>query len=1145
MSSASTATDPGNDPDFSWEVKANDRSYHNKDQKGFLCFRKKKYADNIIKTSKYNVLTFLPLNLFEQYHQPHVIYFTFVLILQSVPQISTLPVYVFVIPLILILGSRALRELINDIARHKNDTLVNNKPCEILSGKTFQMQKWKDVQVGDIVCLRKDDFVPADILLLYSTEPGSACYVETAGIDGETNLKYRHALRATHCALQTAEALAEFDGIVTCETPNSILHSFTGVLSWKDTKYSLSNNNLLLRDCRIRNTAVCYGLVIHAGRDTKIMKNCGKVKLKKSKVYDVVEKSVLYITILITIMSLFLGCGAGIWNTLYSERHYYLPPSPVSSALLGFYLFWGYFSMFCSLIPFFLYVSLELLYTAHNYFIKQDLEMYDSETDSPAQAKGNSLCDLLGEIDYVFTDKTGTLTQNVMTFRKCCIGGRIFGTTSIEEGKDQEVSFAWNKSADPSFRFYDQSLCEEICGSQDPLLHDFFRAIALCHTVMVDNNEGLLVYKAASPDEEALVTAARNFGYVFRSRTQDSITVIEMGKERTYSILALLDFDSIRKRMSILVQNEEGKIKLYTKGADCVILQRLDPSCHTETFIDVLDQFAEETLRTLCLACREVEEQDYKTWKLKCDEASVTLNNREVALEKVYAEMECDLQLIGATAIEDKLQRGVPETIQLLRDGNIKVWMLTGDKQETAVNIGYSCNLLSSDMQIVEENELRCLLETTDDCVLKERDLGETGDSSSKKALVITGDFLSTFIHTSEAQEMSAWKKFLSAFKRKEVTDQSAELRRKRLVELACQHQSVICCRMTPKQKASIVELVKKNKKVTTLAIGDGGNDVNMLKTAHVGVGIIGKEGLQAALVGDFALAQFSYLQNLLFFHGRLSFLRISNFFCFYNYKTFASLIHNFWFAFFNGFSALIGCDSWFLLWNAIMFTLYPALYIGIIDKDFDSKTSLKNPHLYIRGKRGTPLPTKIIVYILYGVYTSLVMFFTAYFGFYDTSGPPRTYSYHVFAYVVSNIYILAVIAEALVLMSSYTLLALLAVVLSLINYLVVSILCTLPSAYASSAVNFNFLGAMLHSISSGYMWLIYLFGVVVNLIPSLFFRSWCRLISPNQLAPEKGRKMKVRSAFRRGGYKRRSSYAFSHTEGFAKIVTRKECLQN
>ncbi|XP_055475247.1 phospholipid-transporting ATPase IK-like, partial [Psammomys obesus] len=190
-----------------------------------------------------------------------------------------------------------------------------------------------------------------------------------------------------------------------------------------------------------------------------------------------------------------------------------------------------------------------------------------------------------------------------------------------------------------------------------------------------------LLYQAASPDEEALVTAARNFGYVFLSRTRDTITLVELGEERVYQVLAMMDFNSVRKRMSVLVRNPEGSICLYTKGADTVILERLHKKGAIEaTTEEVLAAFAEQTLRTLCLAYKEVTEDTYKEWESEHQEASLLMENRAQALQQVYNKMEQNLKLLGATAIEDKLQDGVPETIKCLRKGNIKIWVLTGDK---------------------------------------------------------------------------------------------------------------------------------------------------------------------------------------------------------------------------------------------------------------------------------------------------------------------------------------------------------------------------------------------------------------------------------------------------------------------------------
>uniref|UniRef100_A0A8C5LNA8 Phospholipid-transporting ATPase n=1 Tax=Leptobrachium leishanense TaxID=445787 RepID=A0A8C5LNA8_9ANUR len=851
---------------YTWYIKANDRNFnHSFTKKSWLLFKKKKYADNSITTSKYNIITFIPLNLFEQFHRLANIYFLFIIILQTVPAISTVPWFAIMLPLLFLLVVRGVKDLIDDIARNKSDKAINNRSCDILKGQRFCSEKWKDIQVGDIVRLQKDDFVPADLLLLYSLEPNSLCFVETADIDGETNLKFKQASMVTHKLLCTEESMAAFDGKVTCEESNSNMHSFTGTLEWNSEKYSLDNDHILLRGCRIRNTKTCYGLVIYAGVDSKIMKNCGKVRIKKTKLDLMMNKLVVIIFGFLVSFSLLLAIIAGFWAKTFQEKHSYIPPltNNISPAYSAFLIFWGYIILMSTIVPMSMYITLEFIHLIHSMFIDWDVEMYFPENDTPAKARSTSLSDLLGQVEYVFSDKTGTLTQNVMTFKKCCINARIYGTSIGNEKNMKAVDFAWNKYADKKFCFYDKSLIDTVQQNEDETLKEFFRLLAICHTVMVDQNRDELIYQAASPDEEALVTAARNFGYVFLSRTQDSITTNELGVERTYKVLAILDFNSVRKRMSVLVIDPEGRIKLYTKGADDVILQRLHQDCTDNEITEKsLEMFGKETLRTLCIAYKEVDISFYTNWNKRYHEASVSLQNRAENLEMVYEEIETNLKLLGATAIEDKLQDLVPETIQLLKDGNIKVWVLTGDKQETAINIGFSCKLLSEEMEILDENQIWEILDaygeqnsslsSSGQDLLSSNLYMKYGESLNgrKIGLVVNGDFLGRLFRTLSVKQdkSSIMKRMADTFYRKEPTQYHTEesLREWAFVDLASRCQAVICCRVTPKQKSMIVQLVKKYKQVTTLAIGDGANDVNMIKTADIGVGISGLEGTQA-----------------------------------------------------------------------------------------------------------------------------------------------------------------------------------------------------------------------------------------------------------------------------------------------------------
>ncbi|GCB68803.1 hypothetical protein scyTo_0008283 [Scyliorhinus torazame] len=676
----------------------------------------------------------------------------------AVPAIATLPWYTTMIPLTFVLGITAVKDISDDIARHKSDREINNRPCDVLVGKSITVAKWRELQVGDVVCLKKDDFVPADLFLLSSSEPNSLCYVETAEIDGETNLKYRQALSVTHKEVNTMDQLAQFNGRIICEKPNCDLHSFTGTLFWKNQEFSLGNEQILLRGCRIRNTEKCYGVVLFAGVDTKIMKNSGKYILKRTRIEHLMNRVVLLILLILAGLAFCLAVGGAIWGVKFEKKvpYFDLVPDAFSPGYEGFLSFWGYVIILNSILPMSLYVTFELLHIAQSFFINWDMKMYCVERDCPAKARTTTLNEELGQIKYIFSDKTGTLTQNIMAFKKCSVSGQIYGNQFGDVNRAKVVDFSWNTFADGKLTFHDSSLVELIRSGGDPGVHEFFKLLAVCHTVMVEAKDGQLAYQAASPDEEALVTAARNFGYVFLSRTQDTITISELGVQRTYTVLAILDFNSCRKRMSVILEDSEGKIKLYSKGADAVIYERLCPNCpHKESTQMALDYFAAQTLRTLCLAYKEVDESYFKDWNQRQHKASVVLQNRGRLLEELYEEIETDLVLIGATAIEDKLQDGVPETIQNLKEADIKIWVLTGDKKETAVNIGYSCKLLSDRMVLFDGHDISKTLEKLqkDNYTYKENNIAtisgaisnsEQPDmlSCSNKALIITGSFL-------------------------------------------------------------------------------------------------------------------------------------------------------------------------------------------------------------------------------------------------------------------------------------------------------------------------------------------------------------------------------------------------------------------
>ncbi|NWT92349.1 AT8B3 ATPase, partial [Urocynchramus pylzowi] len=1113
-----------------------------------------------------------------------------ILILQTFPEISTLPWYTLLFPLSCLLIIRGLRDLIDDIGRHRSDRNINSRPCEILAGRRFCWQEWRDICVGDIVRLRKDSVVPADLLLLHSSEPSSLCYVETADIDGETNLKFRQALLVTHQELGSEESMAAFDGRVTCEEPNSRMHTFTGTLRWRGRTHALDGDRILLRGCRVRNTALCYGLVLYAGEwfDSKIMRNSGKIKRKKTKLDHLMDRLVIVIFLLLLVTSLGLAVASGFWARTFQEKHSYLAAlyqhtSPAQQAFLNF---WGFTILLSIIIPMSMYITLEFIYLVNSCFINWDLGMYSGAKDIPAEARSTSLSDQLGQIQYIFSDKTGTLTQNIMSFKKCCINGTIYGPGTGHENKQPLGSgLRRERPAERESDVCDVTLLEAAQRDNDPVLREFLRLLALCHTVMVEDRGDQLVYQAASPDEEALVLAARNLGYVFLARTQDTITIRELGRTRTYEVLAMMDFNSDRKRMSVLVRDPQGTIRLYTKGADTVILERLCRRGPQETLTErALDRFAEETLRTLCVASREVSEAEFRAWSRRHGEAAVLLQDRAQELGRLYEEMEQNLQLLGATAIEDKLQDGVPETIQLLKLGNIKVWVLTGDKQETAMNIGYACRLLTDDMEILEEKEVRphqhsqCPQLTSNPPsshseILQaywesNNNLSGSGDAPCsrhpsqqcpetpchKRAIIISGDFLDKMLHTGEVlKEKKGWPWRWLCCGGAEASQDQGGLVEKAFVDLATSCQAVICCRVTPKQKALMVQLVKKHKKAVTLAIGDGANDVNMIKTADIGVGISGLEGLQAVQCSDYALAQFSFLQRLLLVHGRWNYLRICKFLRYFFYKTFAGLLAQVWFAFHSGFTAQPLYEGWFLALYNIFYTAYPVLSVGLLEQDVSAKKSLEFPELYVVGQQDELFNYGVFgVTLLHGVGTSLISFYITLWAFEDHVGTKAMGDYESFSVTVALSALLSVLVEIVLDTQYWTVLSFLMVTASLLLFCLFSFLTQSVDAYRIAPAIFRFPDASWNALTDPYVLLVVLLSLVVNTLPSLTVHAVRAILgraTPQQKIHLQARRdpeppVELRSHVPRGSFRRRSSYAFSHQEGYAGLITRGDSLR-
>ncbi|XP_020233201.1 phospholipid-transporting ATPase 3 isoform X2 [Cajanus cajan] len=877
---------------------------------------------------------------------------------------------------------------------------INNNMIDVLQDQKWESIPWKKLQVGDIIKVKQDGFFPADLLLLASTNADGVCYIETANLDGETNLKIRKALEKTWDYV-TPEKASEFKGEIQCEQPNNSLYTFTGNLLIQKQTLPLSPNQILLRGCSLRNTEYIVGVVIFTGHETKVMMNAMNVPSKRSTLERKLDKLILTL-----FATLFMMCFIGaIGSAIFVNKKYFylhLDSSEKGSAqfnprnrfLVFLLTMFTLITLYSTIIPISLYVSIEMIkFIQSTQFINKDLCMYHSETNTPALARTSNLNEELGQVEYIFSDKTGTLTRNLMEFFKCSIGGEVYGNgvTEIERGLAERngMKIDENKSANAvqerGFNFDDARLMRGAWRNEPnpDVCKEFFRCLAICHTVLPEGEESpeKIKYQAASPDEAALVIAAKNFGFFFYRRTPTTINVREshvekMGKiqDVSYEILNVLEFNSTRKRQSVVCRYPDGRLVLYCKGADTVIYERLADGNTNNNIKKVtrehLELFGSAGLRTLCLAYKELHPDVYESWNEKFIQAKSSLNDREKKLDEVAELIENDLILIGSTAIEDKLQEGVPACIETLQRAGIKIWVLTGDKIETAINIAYACNLINNEMkQFVISSETDAIREVEDrgDQVEIARFIKDEVKRELKKCL----------------EEAESYFHSLSGPKLALVIDGKCLMYaldpslRVMLLNLSLNCHSVVCCRVSPLQKAQVTSMVKKGARKITLSIGDGANDVSMIQAAHVGIGISGMEGMQAVMASDFAIAQFRYLADLLLVHGRWSYLRICKVVIYFFYKNLTFTLTQFWFTFQTGFSGQRFYDDWFQSLYNVIFTALPVIIVGLFDKDVSSSLSKKYPELYMEGIKNVFFKWKVVaIWAFFSVYQSLIFFY-------------------------------------------------------------------------------------------------------------------------------------------------------------------------
>ena len=908
------------------------------------CLNLAKYCNNYVSTTKYNIISFFPVCLFMQFLRFANIYFLLTAVLQSLPAVSPLQPYSAIAPLCFVLLISLIREGVEDFYRYRNDMKLNNRSVEVLRSFQFTRVPFKSIRVGDVVCVASDEPFPCDLVLLSSPLENGKAYSETSNLDGDKNLKVKEAISEINAQLQSKDSAVAF-GFLECNPPDPNLHHFEGKVEWHSRWHVLTTKQLLWAGASLRNTPWILGVAVYTGNDTKLRQSGSIKHMKQSSIEMLVNRYMFIVVGFEIVLCSIAGGLLARWQGKNRANHTYLPPADEDANYQGFLNIWTYFLLLNTMLPISLIVTLEIVKVLQAYFMMRDSRMYSEVRERFCQVSSSSLNEELGMIQHIFTDKTGTLTMNKMMFKACVIGDILYGseaeihthgTRQNSLGDTRETIRVFNDKELRNHLFFNgheirltydvkdgkERITEQIRSQKEMVTH-WIRCLTLCHECIAENtNDGddKIIYMSQSPDEIALVDLARSYEWVYYgSRGNDVIVKVNNVAgptvEKKFQRMEVLEFNSDRKRNSVIVRDpDSGTIYLYLKGADNKVSARLAPGqlFQTKIYSSVQD-FSKEGLRTLVQAFKVVPEAEYQVWAQKYNEAKLSTSaDKAKVIEALQEEMESDLFLLGCTAVEDMLQENVPQTVAALQLAGINVWMLTGDKLETAENIGFTTRLLTQNMTIFRfpSSEVSHLSDNLT------KQLRETYGKTTPYALIIEDEvFVFLFKTMREKRGDGVLESFIQL-----STDPNCK--------------SVICCRVSPGQKKDIVNLIKTKTKCISLAVGDGANDVAMIKEAHVGVGIYGEEGMQAVQSSDYALGEFQYLWELVLMHGKWCYLRQSDMILYFFYKNLVFTMPQFFYTFYCAYSGQTAYDDWYITFYNMIFTAVPLIVRALFDRD-------------------------------------------------------------------------------------------------------------------------------------------------------------------------------------------------------------------
>ena len=973
--------------------------------KRIVGFRDKSYNithwSNKVENNKYNMLLFLPTVIYNQFKQFGNFFYLVMAISQFIPDIKVGFLFAYVSPLCVVVIVSLLKELIDDVNRRIQDLKTNSTKVTTIQfiknkknkNSLKELKKIKksysNLKIGDIIELNKDEKVPADIIVLktFNESEDSNTFIRTDQLDGETDWKLRKAPGITQ-KLNEAQIL-ELNGFINYEPPSKFIYNFEGFISIKNSEGNIIKEALGLENTMWESTILAtqkiIGIVIYTGKETRARMNSSMPKIKLGIVDHELNMVTFYLFCIMLCAAMFLTLLKGYYSRM-------------------FFTFFKFIVLFCAIIPIALRVNLVISKTFFSVRINKDKSIPETI------ARNSTIPEELGRLSYIFSDKTGTLTKNEMIFKNIAMETDQFGQESFNDLKDiledecktndaplldiynklkendeinnndiineddnNNTSINNNKNLiDDSPLSIDNLISNEnikekkphshrkkhkkLRRSRNKIIKDTITSMLLCNNVtpiISNENPDIITYQASSPDEIALVKFAEKLNMKLIYRTDKEIKIKNIsGTIEEYNILANFPFSSDTKRMGIILQNKKyGHIIFYLKGAENVMMNFVKKE-YVGYIKENTENLATKGLRTLVLTQKLIPQKEFKIWFDEYSEALTSMDNRKQKLRDVISKLENNMEFLCVTGVEDLLQNEVATTIDNLRNAGIKLWMLTGDKVETATCISISTGLKAKNHKIFtltydqikdeenpenEINKLKEKLEEYNNKIMIDPHL-----------FILDGDTL----------------------------DLALKQCQKEFYESAMQAPSVVCCRCSPTQKRLIVKNIKKYTNCRTAAVGDGGNDVAMIQEADVGIGIVGKEGLQASLASDYSIKEFKNLSILILWWGRIAYKNTSTMANFIVHRGLIIAFCQFFFSLMFYFNPVPLYNGFLTFGFSTIFTNLPIISI-LLDQDVDKKNVLNFPNLYKILLKGREINLKNFLWWLFKaiIQANIIMF--------------------------------------------------------------------------------------------------------------------------------------------------------------------------